>query len=154
VRSGASVIVGSASLATSPARHSAGSGSAAYYPVTLRPVRTLAGHAVASGAVAWITGSSSSATGAGAAPPMLAPGAQVFGIVYPSGSSGLPGPVLLAAPVIRGQVILSSLGCWDTAAFPATLPQGIAVTPSLASPGHPASTEISLAVAERLAAGA
>jgi hypothetical protein len=153
VRSGASVIVGSATLTGGPAAGHAAAGSATYYSVTLRSVRTLAGPPVASGAVAWITGASASAAAASAAPAMVAPGGQLFGIVYPAAGSGPPGPVLRATAVIGGQLILSRDGCWDAAAFPASLPQGIALTFGPSPAGHPASTEIPLAAAEKDAQG-
>jgi hypothetical protein len=154
VRSGASVIVGTATLDSTPAAHSAGSGSTAYYPVTLSSVRTLAGPAVGPGAVVWLSGASRAASEPATSPPPPSPDSQVFGIVYPSARSRLPGAELLAAPVIGGQVLVSSGGCWDMAAFPAPLPQGLALRPSSPSAGHPASAQIPLKVAEKLAAQA
>jgi hypothetical protein len=148
VRSGASVIVGSATLASSPG-HAAASGSATYYRVTLGSVRTLAGPAVAPGSTAWITGASPGASTSQAA---VAPAGQLFGIVYRSAGSGLPGPVLAAAVVVSGQVILSSDGCWDATASPAGSPPGIAQRSASAS--RPATAEIPLATAERLATDA
>ncbi len=155
VRSGASVIVGSAILTSDPtAGHPTGGVGATYYPVTLRSVRTLAGPTVASGAVAWITAAAAGAsTGPGMAPEAVAPARELFGIVYPPAHSGLPAPVLSAAAVVRGQVILSPGGCWDTVAFPASTPHGIVATFGHSSPGRPASTEIPLAAAEKIATG-
>jgi hypothetical protein len=147
VRSGASVIVGTATLASNPVGHTAGSGSATYYPVTLTSVRTLAGPSVAAGAVVWIPGASLSASRADTGRPPPAPDSQVFGIVDSPAHSALPGPVLQAAPVDGGEVIVSSGGCWNTIAFPAPLPQGLAITPG----PRPASPEIPLAAAEKLA---
>lgn len=154
VRSGASVIVGSATLASGTAAEHATGSTTAYYAVTLHSVRTLAGPAVAQASTVWIAGASSAGGSASAAPITVAPAGQLFGIVYPSAHSGLPGPVLQAAAVVRGQVILDSAGCWDATAFPASVPQGIALTFGSSSPGNPASTEISLAAAEKLGAGA
>jgi len=153
VGSGASVIVGSARLAASPAGHAVSRGSATYYPVTLSSVRTLAGPTVASGAVAWIIGASPGATpGPGQAAP--SPDRQVLAIVSPSGGSGLPGPVLQAAPVDHGEVIVGGGGCLDMVAYPATTPAGLSVTPGSSPTAHPASPEIPLAAAEQLAARA
>ncbi|HUN36593.1 MAG TPA: hypothetical protein VMU95_31750 [Trebonia sp.] len=142
-RSGASVIVGSATLTSGAAAEHAAGSSVAYYSVTLRSVHTIAGPAVAPGATAWI-----SAASPGDHPGQVSPAGQLFAIVYPSAGSGLPGPVLRAAPVVGGQVILSSDGCLGATAFPGSSAHAIAQGPT--SEG----TEIPLATAEKLATGA
>jgi hypothetical protein len=150
VSSGASVIVGNAALTGDPVR----GGSATYYPVTLSSVRTLAGPTVTSGVVAWIAGASPGATAP--ATGQLAPsaGSQVFGIVSSPAHSGLPGPVLRAAPVERGEVIVSSGGCLGMVASSATVTEGPASTPGSSPAVRLATREISLAEAEKLAAQA
>jgi hypothetical protein len=163
VRKGASVIVGYGTLASgSAAVHGAGSDAPAYYSLTLRSVQTLAGPTVTSGSIAWIAGatpvasagSSASSGSASAEPPAFAPGGELFGIVSPSAASGIPGPVLQAAPVSDGQVLLSSPGCWDITG--GSLPGAIfggASRPAhttLAPPDR--ITEVPLATARNLAA--
>ena len=166
VRKGASVIVGYGTL-TSGARavHGAGSDAPVYYSLTLRSVRTLAGPTVTSGSIAWIAGASpaagsSASAGSGTAtataqPRAFAAAGELFGVVSPSAGPGAPGPVLQAAEVADGQVLLSGAGCWDVSA--SGLRQGLAVTfgpsgPALSGAG--VITRVPLAEAEKLAAAA
>ncbi|MCW2929098.1 MAG: hypothetical protein JWM19_60 [Actinomycetia bacterium] len=164
VRKGASVIVGYGTLTSgSAAVHGAGGGASAYYSLTLRSVQTIAGPKVTSGSIAWIAGAipvagtSASSGTASAQPPDFAPGGELFGIVSPSAASGTPGPVLQAAPVSDGQVLLSGPGCWDITASGSQ--QGEVFGPSQEGPRSalgPANriTEVPLTTAEKLAAQA
>jgi hypothetical protein len=124
VRQGGSVIVGyGTATGTSVAGNQATGGAPAYYAVTLRSVRTLAGPKVASGSTAWIPGSISAGTAGTASSPeggtLWAPDGQLFAIVTPTVAGSPRGPVLRSAPVINGQVIFSSYGCWDVAGLQA-----------------------------------
>jgi hypothetical protein len=158
VRKGASVIVGYGSLTPGSAAQGTGSHSPAYYSVTLRSVRTLAGPAVMPGSIAWITvpGVGVSAGSATASPrqPAFSPGGEVFGIVSSPATAGAPGPVLMAAPVTNGQVLLAGPGCWDITAAGQAF--GFASTPTLHVPQPPRAeepiTKVPLATAEKLAA--
>jgi len=172
VRKGASVIVGYGTLTSGAAAvHGAGSDAPAYYSLTLRSVRTLAGPAVTSGSIAWIAGASptagssasaspgtATAPSAATAQPRMFPAAgKLFGVVSPSASSGAPGPVLQAAEVAGGQVVLSGAGCWDITVPASGSRQGLATTPRLSGPAQSGAgviTEVPLATAERLAAAA
>jgi hypothetical protein len=165
VRSGASVIVGYGTLASgATAVPGTASRATVYYSVTLQSVRTLAGPAVTSGSVAWIAGASpavsagpSASSGTGSATAQaraLPPGTELFGIVS---SSGAPGPVLKAAPVVSGQVLLSAAGCWNVTVpasgrmiFGPDVPSGSAPT----ALGKEDITEIPLTTAEKLASQA
>jgi hypothetical protein len=164
VRKGASVIVGYGTLTSgSAAVQGAASNGPAYYSLTLRSVQTLAGPTVTTGSIAWIAGPSPAAGAsalsgtASARPRTFAPGGELFGIVSPSGASGTPGPVLQAAPISDGQVLLSGAGCWDITASGS--PQGIVFGTSLgparaALPPADGMTKVPLATAEKLAAQA
>jgi hypothetical protein len=164
VRHGASVIVGYGTLtAGAPAVPAAGKDAPAYYSLTLRSVRTLAGPTVTSGSIAWIAGASpaagsSTGAGSGAAPATAQPAAdELFGVVSSSAGPGAPGRVLRAAQVVNGQVVLSGAGCWDVTVPASGLRQGLAITPGLAGPlqfGADIVTKIPLATAEKLAAAA
>jgi hypothetical protein len=164
VRKGASVIVGHGTLTSGAgAVQGAGSDAPAYYSLTLQSVRTLAGPTVTSGSVAWIAGASPTVGSSASASPgtamaqprtFLAAG-ELFGVVWPSATSGAPGPVLQAAQVADGQVVLSGAGCWDVSASGSR--QGFAATPSLsgsALSGADVGTRVPLATAEKLAAAA
>jgi hypothetical protein len=164
VRNGASVIVGYGTLTTGAAVvHEAGSGSLAYYSLTLRSVRTLAGPTVTSGSIAWIAGASPTAGSGASASPGTAPATaqpaigDLFGVVSPPAGPGAPGPVLRAAQVANGQVVLSGASCWDITVPASGSRQGRASTPRLSGPvqsGADVITEVPLATAERLAAAA
>lgn len=170
VRKGASVIVGYGTLTSGAAAvHGAGSDAPAYYSLTLRSVRTLAGPTVTSGSIAWIAGASPTAGSSASASPGTAtapstataqqrtfPAAgELFGVVSPSATPGAPGPVLQAAEVADGQVVLSGAGCWDVSASGTR--QDLATTPRLSGPAQSGAgviTKVPLAAAERLAAAA
>jgi hypothetical protein len=164
VRHGASVIVGYGTLTAGVAAVSeAGKDAPAYYSLTLRSVRTLAGPTVTSGSIAWIAGASpaagsSASAGSGAAPATAQPAAdELFGVVSSSAGPGAPGRVLRAAQVVNGQVVLSGAGCWDITVPASGLRQGLAITPRPAGPlqfGADIVTKIPLAAAEKLAAAA
>jgi hypothetical protein len=174
VRQGSSVVVGYGTLTGSAfgVQGAAASGTPAYYSLTLRSVRTLAGPAVKSTAIVWIAersqgssaspgGASPGSTGSGSAPAAAQAGAfpqggELFGIVSPA-ASGAPGPLLQAAPVVNGQVLLSRAGCWDiavSASGPAygSSSSGQAALPAvLGLPGAGGITDVPLATAEKLA---
>jgi hypothetical protein len=169
VRNGASVIVGHATLTSGAAVQGAGSDAPAYYSLTLRSVRTLAGPTVTSGSVAWIAGASpaagasasasagtATAPGTATAQPRAFPaGGELFGVVAPSATPGAPGPVLQAAQVAGGQVVLSGAGCWDVSASGSR--HGLATTSGLSGPAQSSAdviTKVPLATAEKLAASA
>jgi hypothetical protein len=166
VRKGASVIVGYGTLTSgATAVHGAGSDAPDYYSLTLRSVRTLAGPTVTPGSIAWIaganpaagTGASSGSTSATARQPTFAPGGELFGIVSPSAAAGAPGPVLQAALVANGQVVLSGAGCWDITIPASGSRQGLAGTSGQsgsAQSGAPVVTRVPLATAEKFAAAA
>ena len=168
VRNGASVIVGYGMLTTGAAAvHEAGSDALAYYSLTLRSVRTLAGPTVASGSIAWIAGASPTAGPSASASPGTAPATEqprahpaageLFGVVSPSAGPGAPGRVLRAAQVANGQVVLSGAGCWDITVPASGSRHGVATTPRLPGPvqsGADVVTKVPLATAEKLAAAA
>jgi hypothetical protein len=163
VRNGASVIVGYGTLASDgTAVQGAAKNAPSYSSVTLRSVQTLAGPTVTSGSIAWITGPGQPSPSAGgssgpasvaALPPTFGPRDELFGIVSPSGSSGAPGPVLRAALVDNGQVLLSGAGCWDVTASGSQLSPAYGGVHSVpARSGARLTTEVPLATAEKLAA--
>lgn len=164
VRMGASVIVGYGTLTSGAAAvHGAGGKGRAYYSLALRSVRTLAGPRVTSGSIAWIAGSSPTAgssasarPGTATAQPRTFPAAGgLFGVVSSSATSGAPGPVLQAAEVADGQVVLSGAGCWDVSASGSL--HGLAVTCGSSSPAQSGAgviTKVPLAAAEKLVAAA
>jgi hypothetical protein len=132
LRSGASVIVGYATqTGTSVAGNPATGGAPAYYAVTLRSVQTLAGPEIESGSTAWVPGAASGETSGGSASSagtasasegevLWTPDGELFAIVSPHAAGAPRGPVLRSAPVINGDVIFSSYGCWDVAGLPFT----------------------------------
>ncbi len=86
---------------------------------------------------------------AGAQPTTFAPGGELFGIVSPPAASGAPGPVLQAATVADGQVLLRGAGCWDFAvSYSAAAGTG---SSSAAQSSAGVVTGIPLATAEKLA---
>jgi hypothetical protein len=168
VRNGASVIVGYGTLTSGAAAvHGAGGDAPAYYLLTLRSVRTLAGPTVTSGSIAWIAGASITAGSSASASPGTASATaqpraytavgELFGVVSPSAGPGAPGRVLRAAQVANGQVVLSGAGCWDITVPASGSRQGRASTPQLWGPvqsGADVVTKVPLAAAEKLAAAA
>jgi len=121
-RGGASVIVANGSLTGKTAAH-----GQIYYKMALRSVTTLSGPAVASGSAGWIA----SPQGPGGPIPGADAGAlwatdgHLFAIAWPARETGTAvGPVLRVAPVVHGQVIFSSAGCWDTTGLPTQLYRG------------------------------
>jgi hypothetical protein len=170
VRNGASVIVGSGTLTSGAgAVQGAGSDARAYYSLTLGQVRTLAGPTVTSGSVAWIAGTSPAAgasasasagtaraPGTATAQPRAFPaGGELFGVVAPPATFGAPGPVLQAAEVAGGQVVLSGAGCWDVSASGSLYGFAVTFGPQLPAPsGAGVITKVPLAAAEKLAAAA
>jgi len=116
VRKGASVIVGYGTLAGGSATvHGTSGATTPYYSLTLKSVQTLAGPAVTSGSIAWVAEASQASASPASASPPATPSAEVFGIVSPA-APGAPGPVLQAATVANGQVLLSGSGCLNIAA--------------------------------------
>jgi len=146
VQAGDSVIVGYGTQtgASAPGNPAQG-GAPLYYAVTLGSVRTLAGPAVASGSTAWVPGAASAAAPSGtgsagtASTPegeaLWAPDGELFAIVSPAGAGAPRSPVLRSAPVINGNVIFSSYGCWDVTGLPFT-PYG-GSSARVFGPAHP-----------------
>jgi hypothetical protein len=153
VQHGGSVIVGyGTQTGRSVPGNLAQGGAPAYYAVTLRSVRTLAGPAVAPGSTAWVPGAAAgtAASGTGSSggtassggtvstpesEALWAPDGELFAIVSPSTAGSPRGPVLRSAPVINGNVIFSSYGCWDVTGLPAT-PYG-GSSAQVLGPAHP-----------------
>jgi hypothetical protein len=112
---GASVIVADGSLTGKTALNGI------YHEMILRSVQTLSGPAIASGSTGWIDSSRGPAgpiPGADAGT-LWATDGRLFALAWPARATGTAvGPLLRAAPVVDGQVIFSSAGCWDTAGLP------------------------------------
>lgn len=112
---GASVIVADGSLTGKTALNEI------YHEMILRSVQTLSGPAIATGSTGWIESSRGPAgpiPGADAGT-LWATDGRLFAIAWPARETGTAvGPVLRVAPVVDGQVIFSSAGCWDTAGLP------------------------------------
>jgi hypothetical protein len=106
---GASIIVATGSLTGRTVLD-----SESYYEMRLRSVQTLRGPAVATGWVGSGRGAAGPIPGADAGA-LWATDGRLFAIAWPARQSGTKvGPVLRIAPVVDGQVIFSSAGCWDT----------------------------------------
>ncbi|MGW2693811.1 hypothetical protein [Streptomyces sp. NPDC001296] len=94
-------------------RSATGNGSA-YAEMRLTDVRTLSGPGTRSGSTVWV----SSDRGSGGPLPVTpsgslwAPDGSLFGIVAPSSPGDPAGLYLRVAPVVGGQVVLSTAGCW------------------------------------------
>jgi hypothetical protein len=117
VQAGASVIVATGTLTgKSVTVASATAGPPAFYAMTLQPVQTLRGPAVASGSAAWVPGP---APGTPATPEnsaLLAPGGRLFAIVWPKAAPpDLVGPTLQLVPIVGADVVFTPDGCWDVA---------------------------------------
>jgi hypothetical protein len=103
-RAGASVVLAAATFT--------GHTVNGYDVVALRDVRTLHGPRIASGTAAWLPADMARA--------MLPGDGPLFAIVWPASPpppalvSDAPGPVLTAAPVSGGRVLLSTGGCWGS----------------------------------------
>lgn len=118
---GASVITGTGVLTSRTASFSAaGPGSSAsaagtadpgYYQLRMTAVRTLSGPRITAGS-AWLDAPEIGAD----AGSLWAPGGSFFAIAWPARVAGTPagGPELRIAPLVGGDVIFSSAGCWDT----------------------------------------
>jgi hypothetical protein len=168
VHNGGSVIVGYGTLITGAAAvRREGSDAPAYYSLTLWSVRTLAGPTVTSGSTAWMAGASPTAGASASANPSATPATaqpraypavgELFGVVSPSAGSRAPGPVLRAAQVANGQVVLRGANCWGITVPASGSRQGLATTPRLSGPvqfGADVVTKVPLVTAERLVAAA
>jgi hypothetical protein len=112
VRGGATVILANGSLTSAHVLD-----NQAYDEMRLHSVRTLAGPALAADSTGWVAGGSGPAgplPGADAGA-LWAPDGSLFAIAWPADRTGTKvGPLLRVAPVVDGQVIFSSAGCWDT----------------------------------------
>jgi hypothetical protein len=131
-----------------------------YDQMALRAVRTLSGPAIASGGAGWVAsvrGPAGPIPGADAGA-LWAPDGRLFAIAWPARETGTTvGPVLRVAPVVDGQVIFSSAGCWDTSGLP-TRPYhgplaGIPGSGSYARAAAGGFRAVSLTIVERLISG-
>lgn len=116
-QNGASVIVATGSLTGRTVLD-----SQVYYQMKLRSVHTLSGPPVAAGSSGWLAsdrGPAGPIPGADAGA-LWATDGRLFAIASPARQTGTTvGPVLRIAPVVHGQVIFSTAGCWDTTGLPA-----------------------------------
>jgi len=89
-----------------------------YSEVGLTVERTLAGPAVPESLSAWVYGDLAASGGSattGETSSLWARGGRMIAIVdTQTERSGLPGPVIRAAPVVGDELILSWVGCWST----------------------------------------
>ncbi|MFF4795458.1 hypothetical protein ACFY2M_38370 [Streptomyces sp. NPDC001276] len=99
-----------------------------YAEMRLSDVRTLSGPEIRSGSTVWLrSDASSSGPGTGASSGSLwARDGSLLGVITPQVDDGGPkGSVMRVAPVVDGQVVLSTAGCWledrPTHAFPRPL---------------------------------
>jgi hypothetical protein len=117
VHDGASLIVATGTLSRkSVTGHPGANGPAAFYAITLRPVRTLRGPAVASGSTAWIPGPAAGTPANPVNSALLAPGGRLFAIVWPRAATHyLVGPTLQLAPIAGADVVFTPDVCWNLA---------------------------------------
>ncbi len=135
VRGGASVIVATGKLTgQSVTGNIATAGAPAFYAMTLSSVQTLRGPAIASGSTAWVPGPAPGAAVSPEGSALLGPDGKVFAIASPKAAThGLVGPTLRLAPIVGGDVVFSSAGCWDVTGLQAS--QYRARTPLKSVPG-------------------
>ncbi|GII59250.1 hypothetical protein Pth03_76390 [Planotetraspora thailandica] len=112
---GASVILAKGTLTGRRGPHDPEFYPEVYAEMRLTDVRTLSGPAIPSGSHAWIS-SDHGPTGPIPGTPsgsLWAPDGSLFGIIWPQSATGEPvGPTMRVAPVVKGQLILSTAGCW------------------------------------------
>lgn len=86
-----------------------------YAEMRLTDVRTLSGPRTHPGSTAWVPSDHSTGGPVPGAPTgsLWAPDGSLFGIIAPrSGTDDPPGSLLRVAPVVQGQLVLSTAGCW------------------------------------------
>ena len=115
VHGGASVIVATGTLTgESVTGDPATAGAPAFYAMTLQPVQTLRGPAVAPGLTAWIPGPAPGMPANQVNSALLAPGGRLFALVWPKGvTHDLVGPTLQLAPIVGTDVVFTPHVCWD-----------------------------------------
>jgi hypothetical protein len=115
VQGGASLIVATGRLTgKSVTGAPATAGSLAFYAMTLRPVQTLRGPAVASGLAAWIPGPAPGTPANPVNSALLAPGGRLFAIVWPKAATHYSvGPTLQLAPIVGADVVFTPDVCWN-----------------------------------------
>ena len=115
VQGGASVIVATGTLTgKSVTGDPATAGAPAFYAMTLQPVQTLRGPAVAPGLTAWIPGPAPGMPANQVNSALLAPGGRLFALVWPKGvTHDLVGPTLQLAPIVGTDVVFTPHVCWD-----------------------------------------
>ena len=115
VQGGASVIVATGTLTgKSVTEDPATAGAPAFYAMTLQPVQTLRGPAVAPGLTAWIPGPAPGMPTNQVNSALLAPGGRLFALVWPKGvTHDLVGPTLQLAPIVGTDVVFTPHVCWD-----------------------------------------
>jgi hypothetical protein len=162
VRGGGSVIVATGTLTGKTVAASSSTGGA-YYAMTLRAVRTLAGPAITSGSTGWIAGPAKGSAVTPEGQSLWARDGSLFAIVTPAAGAGAPvGPVLRVAPVVNGQVVFTADGCWNVAGLPASRYhggplaglQGPAQTNPVLGPASQGLYAVPLADVEKIAAQA
>ena len=115
VQGGASVIVATGTLTgESVTGDPATAGAPAFYAMTLQPVQTLRGPAVAPGLTVWIPGPAPGMPANRVNSALLAPGGRLFAIVWPKAATNdIVGPMLLLVPIVGADVVFTPYGCWD-----------------------------------------
>jgi hypothetical protein len=115
VHGGASVIVATGTLTgKSVTGNPATAGAPAFYAMTLQPVQTLRGPAIASGSTVWIPGPAPGTPANRVNNALLAPGGGLFAIVWPKGAThDLAGPTLQLAPIVGTDVVFTPYFCWN-----------------------------------------
>ncbi|GAB3664914.1 hypothetical protein GCM10027589_29250 [Actinocorallia lasiicapitis] len=119
--SGASIIVGHVELTGR-----SNTTDQIFDEMLLTSVRTLAGPKIRSGITAWISGERGPAGPATGGPSgaIWSPDGGILAILWPNGLADPPtrrlSPGLRLAPLVNGQVILSTAGCWSAQGLPST----------------------------------
>ena len=115
VQAGASVIVATGTLTGKLVTGDpATAGAPAFYAMTLQPVQTLRGPAIAPGSTAWIPGPAPGTPASQVNSALLAPGGRLFAIAWPQGATrDLVGPTLQLAPIVGADVVFTPHVCWD-----------------------------------------
>jgi hypothetical protein len=115
VQGGASVIVATGTLTGKLVTGDpATAGAPAFYAMTLQPVQTLRGPAIAPGSTAWIPGPAPGTLANRVNSALLAPGDRLFAVAWPRGAThDLVGPTLQLAPIVGTDVVFTPDVCWD-----------------------------------------
>jgi hypothetical protein len=110
-RAGASIVVAKGVLTGKTVRE-----GEILHQMVLSSPRTISGPLISAGATAWVSGATGPSgpipgTDSGA---LWGPDGHLFAIVWPkTAANGPVGPTLQIAPVVDGQVIFSTAGCWS-----------------------------------------